>query len=73
MATVERTDAHRLHRARVKTTDIDAATPWVGARHVEGLDATYRTEQVFRRMSIECVTLKYVIARNEFESIHGDD
>ncbi len=42
-------------------------------RHVEGLDATDRTEQVVRRIGVEAVRGQHLISGKQFEAIRRND
>ena len=73
LATVELTDAHLLYRARVETTSVDTETIGMRTRHVERLDATNRTEQVLRCVSVEAVGGQRLTSGKQREAIRGND
>src|SRR5688572_9770814 len=73
LAPVERLDRHLFHRARVQAARVDAQPVGMRARHVEGLDAADRAEQVLRDAGVESVVSQRVPAADEGEAVGGNN
>jgi len=66
-------DHHVLDRARVEAARVDAEAVRVRARHVEGLDAAHRAEQMLCDARIEAVGSQHFTAAHQGKPVGRHD